>query len=81
MNTMKRLYRSRTDRMISGVCGGLGNYIGIDPTVVRAVFAISAIFLHVLPVVLYIALMLIVPEEPLTAGSAVVDINQNQQPM
>ena len=34
----KRLTRSQTDRMIAGVCGGLGNYFGIDATLVRLVF-------------------------------------------
>ncbi|MBE0699894.1 MAG: PspC domain-containing protein, partial [Anaerolineaceae bacterium] len=32
---MKRLYRSRSDRMFSGLCAGLGSYLGLDPTVVR----------------------------------------------
>ena len=32
---MKRIYRSRQDRMVCGVCGGIAEYINIDPTVVR----------------------------------------------
>ena len=32
---MKRLFRSKKDRMVCGVCGGLGNYFGIDPTLIR----------------------------------------------
>lgn len=76
MNTMKRLYRSRTDRMFAGVCAGLANYIGIDPTVVRAIFALSVVFFHVLPLFLYFVMMLIVPEEPLPANASVVDIDQ-----
>jgi len=38
-----RLYRSRTDRFLGGVCGGLGKYLGIDPTIVRLVFLILLI--------------------------------------
>ena len=37
---MKRLYRSNTDRMIAGVCGGIGEYFDIDPTLVRLAWAI-----------------------------------------
>ncbi|MEZ4727847.1 MAG: PspC domain-containing protein [Caldilineaceae bacterium] len=38
--TTKRLYRSRNDRMVAGVCGGLAHYFGIDPTLVRLAFAV-----------------------------------------
>ncbi len=67
----KRLYRSRTDQMFSGLCGGLGQYLGIDPTVVRALFALGAIFLFPAPIIVYVALMLIVPLEP--EGTTVID--------
>lgn len=64
MNNYKRLYRSRNDRMISGLSAGLGEYIGMDPTVVRLLFALSAIFLFPAPIIIYLVMMLIVPEEP-----------------
>ncbi|CUS81463.1 phage shock protein C (PspC) family protein, partial [Candidatus Kryptonium thompsonii] len=35
---MKRLYKSRHDRIIDGVCGGIGEYLGIDPVIVRIIF-------------------------------------------
>ena len=38
----KRLYRSKTDRMLFGVCGGLGKYLGIDPTIIRVIFVLLA---------------------------------------
>ena len=41
--TAKRLYRSRSDRRIAGVCGGLAEYFGIDPALVRIVFVILAL--------------------------------------
>jgi phage shock protein C len=59
----KRLYRSRTDRMIAGVCGGLGEYFGIDPTLVRLLFVFAALF-YGPGVLAYLILMLVVPEEP-----------------
>ncbi len=40
---MKRLYRSETDKKIGGVCGGLAEYFGIDPTIVRIIFVILAL--------------------------------------
>lgn len=63
-DTYKRLYRSRTDRMFSGLCAGLGEYIGLDPTMVRLIFALSAIFLFPAPLIVYLVMMLVVPEAP-----------------
>lgn len=62
---MKRLYRSKTERMISGVCGGLAVYLNVDPTVVRLVWALVSIFSTGIPgVLLYAVCSLIIPEEP-----------------
>jgi phage shock protein C len=44
MTTPKKLYRSRKDRMIGGVCGGLAQYFTIDPTVIRLIAVISLLF-------------------------------------
>ncbi len=73
----KRLYRSRSDRMFSGLCAGLGQYIGMDPTVVRALFALSAIFLFPMPIIVYLVMMLIVPEEPVSSPVVQGDVNQS----
>ena len=63
-NDVPRLYRSRTDRMIGGVCGGLGKYLNVDPTLVRLVFALTALFGG--PGLLaYLIMLIVVPEEPL----------------
>jgi phage shock protein C len=59
----RRLYRSRDDRMIAGVCGGLASYFSIDPTIVR-VIAVATILLPGPSVIVYLVLWLIVPEEP-----------------
>jgi phage shock protein C len=64
----KKLYRSRTDKMIAGVCGGLGKYLGIDPTLIRLVFALLVLFGVGTGLVLYVILMVIVPEEPETTS-------------
>jgi phage shock protein C len=55
-----RLTRSETDRMLVGVCGGLGEYFGIDSTIVRVAFVVLALF-GASGIVLYLALWLIVP--------------------
>lgn len=62
----KKLYRSRTDKTVAGVCGGLGSYFNVDPNLVRVGFALLTAFSGVFPGVIgYIVLLAIVPEEPL----------------
>jgi len=66
MNTerpYKKLYRSRRDRMIAGVCGGLADYFGVDPTWVRLIF-ILFFFLGGSALLVYIIMWLIVPVSP-----------------
>jgi phage shock protein C len=63
VNSQKRLYRSTEERMFAGVCGGIAEYLDVDPTLVRLVFA--ALTLMGGPgIIVYIVLMLVVPEEP-----------------
>lgn len=56
------LYRSETDRMLGGVCGGLGNYLGIDSTLVRLFFVLLALGPGI-GVLVYLALWVIAPSE------------------
>jgi phage shock protein C len=65
----KRLFRSRDERMLGGVCGGLGEYLNTDPTIIRILFVIITLF-GFAGVFLYLAMWLIVPEEPLDVVSA-----------
>jgi phage shock protein C len=60
---MKKLYRSRTNVMIAGVCSGLADYIDIDPTAVRLVFLLF-LFAGLGGFWLYIILWIIMPFEP-----------------
>lgn len=62
---IKRLYRSRKDRMIGGVCGGLGAYLDIDPTMIRLLFVLLA-FAGGPGLLAYLVMLILVPEEPLT---------------
>lgn len=59
----KRLLRSKRERMIAGVCGGLAQYLGLDPTIIRLIFIIL-IFAPPSGVLIYLILWLIMPEEP-----------------
>lgn len=66
---VKKLYRSRNDRMMGGVCAGLGQYLKVDPTVVRIV-AVLALFLTFSTAgFVYLALWLLIPEEPVPLES------------
>jgi len=60
----KRLYRSRTNRMVSGVCGGLGEFANVDPTIIRLLFAAGSVFSGGTLLVVYLAMIFIVPEAP-----------------
>lgn len=59
----KKLVRSRTDRLIAGVCGGLADYFDVDATVVRVVFVLAS-FGHGLGVCVYLVMWIVVPEAP-----------------
>ncbi|HRX01918.1 MAG: PspC domain-containing protein [Anaerolineae bacterium] len=60
----KKLYRSRNDRVISGVCAGLGQYLDIDPTLLRIAAALLAIWSFGTAILVYLALAIIVPIAP-----------------
>ncbi len=61
---MKRLKRSYRERMIAGVCGGIGEYLEIDPTVIRILYVIISIASIAFPGILaYIILMFIIPAD------------------
>jgi phage shock protein C len=67
--TAKRLYKSRQNRMIDGICGGVAEYLSIDPTVLRILWALS-IFIGGTGILAYIAGMIIMPVNPEHTGSA-----------
>ncbi|MDO4291797.1 MAG: PspC domain-containing protein [Eubacteriales bacterium] len=61
----KKLYRSASNRMVCGVCGGLGDYTGIDPTVVRVLYVVLSLVAGagLLGLILYFILSVIIPED------------------
>ena len=59
----RRLYRSSTEKMLAGVCGGIADYFGLDPTLVRLAWALFALF-GGSGIPAYIVCAIVIPEEP-----------------
>ena len=60
----KRLTRSVSDRMLCGVCGGIAEYLDVDPTVIRVAYVALSLFSAAFPgLILYIILALIIPQK------------------
>ncbi len=70
-NSPRRLYRSRNQRVIAGVCGGLAEYFNLDPTWIRLAFILLSLLGVGLFVIVYIIFWIIVPLAPTSsAGSS-----------
>ena len=63
MGQVRKLYRSRTNRMLAGVCGGLAQYFNTDVTLIRVLFVALTVLAGDGPL-LYLAMWIIVPKEP-----------------
>lgn len=60
-----KLYRSKKNKVIAGVCAGIAEYFNIDPTIVRVIYVMLTIFTAVAPlVILYFVMWILVPEQP-----------------
>ena len=66
MSYVKKLYRSRSNRMVAGVCGGIAERVGADPTLIRLAWAIASLFLFwgLGGLILYVVSAIIIPDEP-----------------
>jgi phage shock protein C len=60
------MYRSRRDRMLAGVAGGLGDYLDVDPTILRLLWVLGAITTGPVAVFMYLLCAVIIPREPET---------------
>ena len=82
MNNSKRLYRSRKDQMLGGVCAGLGDFVSLDPTIVRLIFVV--LFLSgSLGFWIYLVMLIVIPLEPVDsvdAGQAVMEAEPEPEP-
>ncbi|GAA2708543.1 PspC domain-containing protein [Micromonospora olivasterospora] len=63
----KQLRRPTTDRMVAGVASGLGRYFGVDPTLVRVVFAVATLVTGGIAALAYPIMWFLMPEEPACA--------------
>ena len=62
---MKRLYLSQMDRKLAGVCGGIAEYLDVDPTIVRLLTVVVGLITGVIPMLIgYILAWIIVPRKP-----------------
>ncbi len=62
-NEPKKLYRSKSNRFIAGVCGGLGDYFNVDPTWIRILFVLFLLAAGS-TLLVYLVMWLLVPEQP-----------------
>lgn len=60
----RKLYRSRTDKKLLGVLGGVAKYFNIDATILRIIYILLSIFVIGCPIIIYLIAALIIPEEP-----------------
>ena len=64
LTPVKRLYRSKKDKVFGGVCGGIARYMEVDPVVVRLVWAVLTLVSMGVGIVAYLIAWVIIPEEP-----------------
>lgn len=57
---IKRLYRSSTEKVLGGVCGGIAEYLGVDPVVIRLIWAVASL-LWGIGIIAYILAWIIIP--------------------
>jgi phage shock protein C len=66
----RRLLRPQDDRVVSGVCSGIGRYFGVDPVLIRVAFALFAVVTWGVALIAYPVCWFLIPEEPVPAGPA-----------
>jgi len=62
---LKQLFRSKTNRVISGICGGIGEMVNVDPTIIRLFAIFLTIITGLVPgIITYVVAIFVVPERP-----------------
>ncbi len=67
-NDYRKLMRSRGNRMVCGVCGGIGEYLNIDPTLVRLIWLLCSLASCGTGLIIYIVAAVVMPEDDGYAG-------------
>jgi phage shock protein C len=75
----KRLYRSRTDKVLGGVCGGLAEYFNVDPTFIR-IIAVLLVFAKGVGLLAYLIAWIIIPREAVDESGVVVESSDEKSP-
>lgn len=77
----RRLYRSKSDRMIWGVCGGLAKYFDMDPTIVRVIAVLLLLVTSGAAIIAYIIMAIVVPSEGSEAAEPKDTVKENVEEM
>jgi len=59
---MKRLYRSKKDRILGGICAGLGEHLDVDPNIIRLIWAAVTVLSFGVGIIVYILAWILIPE-------------------
>jgi phage shock protein PspC (stress-responsive transcriptional regulator) len=65
LSGLNKIYRSRNNRLIAGVCGGIGEYFNTDPTIIRLLWILASFASIGLGIVIYVILIFVFPEQPI----------------
>ncbi len=63
MSDVKTLTRSKSNRMIAGVCAGLGDYLNLDPTIIRLLFVLGFFTFNGAMLIVYLIMAIVTPEQ------------------
>ncbi len=74
----KKLYRSKTDKKLCGVCGGMAKYFNMDPTLVRILWVIVTLCAFI-GLIAYIICALVIPEEPTGAEAPIAEVKPAEE--
>lgn len=75
----KKLYRSRSNKILTGLCGGIADYFNMDATIVRILFVLLEFATAGLLIIGYLVVALIVPKEPLPSGSERIKVENTKK--
>lgn len=76
-----KLFRSRKDKIIGGVCGGLAKNLNVDPVFIRIGWVVLTFIIHIFSIIIYIVWMIAVPEEPIEQWQTPVTVHPEEKPV
>ena len=70
----KRIYRSRKEKLVGGVCGGISNYFDVDPVLIRLIF-LALLLIGGYTILAYLVAWVIIPKEPIVKAEVKKEVN------